>query len=131
MSQQPDAANPAMARPVAVRAAEAPPRLKPSNYPEPFATMMQGRVKRPLGDLFGLRSFGVNHVSMAAGGTSALFHRHSVQDEFVYVLSGELVLLHDGGETVLSAGMCAGFAHQGGAPAGQSLRRARGVPRDR
>lgn len=101
--------------PVAILATEAPARVKPSNYPEPYATMMQGRVKRPLGDLFGLQSFGVNHVTMAAGASSALFHRHSVQDEFVYVLSGELTLVHEHGETVLGAGMCAGFAHNGGA----------------
>lgn len=99
--------------PVAILATEAPARLKPSNYPEPYATMMQGRVKRPLGDLFGLSSFGVNHVVMQAGASSSLLHRHSVQDEFVYVIEGELILIHDDGETALSAGMCAGFPHQG------------------
>lgn len=99
--------------PVAVVAAEAPPRSKPSNYPAPFAAMVNGRVKRPLGDLFGVGSFGINHVTVPAGGMSALLHRHAVQDEFVYVLSGELTLVHDDGETVLHAGMCAGFKHGG------------------
>lgn len=104
-------------KPVAVAASDAPPRSKPSNYPEPFASMMQGRIKRPLGDPFGLQGFGVNHVTLAPGAMSALFHRHAVQDEWIYVLSGELVLVHDDGETVLTAGMCAGFpaggmAHQ-------------------
>lgn len=108
---QPDAV------PVAMRAADAPARTKPSNYPAPFAAMMQGRTKRPLGDPFGLQGFGVNHVTLAPGTMSALFHRHAVQDEWIYVLSGEVVLVHDGGETVLGAGMCAGFpaggtAHQ-------------------
>ena len=99
--------------PVALAASEAPPRTKPSNYPEPFASMMDGRVKRPLGDPFGLQNFGVNHVTLAPGAVSALFHRHSVQDEWIYVLSGELTLVHDGGETCLVAGMCAGFARNG------------------
>lgn len=75
--------------------------------------MMNGRVKRPLGDPFGLRSFGINHVTLAPGAVSALFHRHSRQDEWIYVLSGELTLVHDGGEMVLGAGMCAGFPRNG------------------
>lgn len=98
---------------VAVQADEAAPRIKPSNYPEPFASMMAGRVKRPLGDLFGLRSFGVNHVTLPPGAISALHHRHSVQDEFVMVLTGQITLVHDAGEAVLTPGMCAGFAHGG------------------
>ena len=108
MSQPPEG-------PVTVVAAEAPPRTKPSNYPEPFASMMSGRVKRPLGDLFGLQSFGVNHVTLPAGAMSALFHRHSVQDEWIYVLSGQISLIHDDGETILTAGMCAGFPKNGSA----------------
>ena len=77
--------------------------------------MMSGRVKRPLGDLFGLQSFGINHVTLPAGAISALFHRHSVQDEWVIVLSGEITLVHDDGEAVLTAGMCAGFPKNGSA----------------
>jgi uncharacterized cupin superfamily protein len=100
-------------RSITLVAHEAPARTKPSNYPEPFASRMAGRVKRPLGDAFGLASFGVNHVTLPAGAVSALHHRHSVQDEFVLVLSGELVLVHDGGETRLAAGMCAGFPRGG------------------
>lgn len=103
------------ARPVTIVAAEAVPRTKPSNYPEPFLSMMQGRTKRPLGDPFRLTSFGVNHVTLAAGAASSLLHRHAIQDEWIYVLSGELTLIHDGGETVMTAGMCAGFAHGGSA----------------
>ena len=98
---------------VAIRVDDAPARVKPSNYPEPFASMMGGRVKRPLGDLFGLNSFGVNHVTLPPGTVSALNHRHLVQDEFILVLTGAVVLVHDGGETVLTAGMCAGFPHDG------------------
>jgi uncharacterized cupin superfamily protein len=101
--------------PTSVVAAEAPPRTKPSNYPEPFASMMNGRIKRPLGDLFGLQSFGVNHVTLPAGTMSALFHRHSVQDECILVLSGELTLVHDDGETLLAPGMFVGFPRNGSA----------------
>jgi uncharacterized cupin superfamily protein len=98
---------------LAVQANEAPPRIKPSNYPEPFASMMAGRIKRPLGDIFGLQSFGVNHVTLPPGAVSALHHRHSVQDEFVMVLTGLITLVHDEGETVMNPGMCAGFPHDG------------------
>ena len=101
--------------PVAITAADAPPRAKPSNYPPPFAKTLGGRVKQPLGDVFGLRNFGVNRTSFAPGATSALFHAHSRQDEFIYVLSGELVLRYGESETLLTAGMCAGFAAGGAA----------------
>lgn len=95
--------------PVAVMAAQAPPRTKPSNYPEPFAALMAGREKRPLGDLFGLTNFGVNLTRLLPGTCSALRHAHSRQDEFIYVLQGNPVLITDGGEMQLAAGMCAGF----------------------
>ena len=95
--------------PVAIVAAQAPPRAKPSIYPEPFASRMAGREKRPLGDLFGLANFGVNLVRLLPGAGSALRHAHSRQDEFVYILQGNAVLITDAGETQLSAGMCAGF----------------------
>ena len=97
------------AKPVAVRAAEVPPRTTPSLYPEPFAAMMRGREKRVLGDRFGLRNFGVNLVRIAPGGRSALRHAHAVQDEFVYVLEGQPLLHTDAGATPLAPGMCAGF----------------------
>ena len=95
--------------PVAVVAAHAPPRTKPSIYPEPFASRMAGRVKHPLGDLFGLSNFGVNLVRLMPGAGSALRHAHSRQDEFVYIVQGDAVLITDAGETQLTAGMCAGF----------------------
>lgn len=93
-----------------VQASQAPLRDKPSNYPEPFASMMAGRQKRPLGDLFGLRNFGVNLTHLAPGARSALRHGHSRQDEFIYVLQGHPSLLTDAGRTRLSPGDCAGFA---------------------
>ena len=95
--------------PIAIVAAEAPPRTKPSLYPEPFASMMRGREKRTLGDLFGLRNFGVNLTRLAPGTRSALRHAHTLQDEFVYVVSGNPTLYTDAGATSLAAGMCAGF----------------------
>jgi uncharacterized cupin superfamily protein len=92
-----------------IRALDAPPRAQPSTYPEPFARLMAGREKRPLGDLFGLSNFGVNLTRLAPGGASALRHAHTVQDEFVYVLKGNPTLVTDSGETQLEPGMCAGF----------------------
>jgi uncharacterized cupin superfamily protein len=96
-------------RPVAVNAAEAPPRTKPSNYPEPFAARMVGREKRPLGDLFGLTHFGVNLTRLAPQAVSSLRHAHTQQDEFIYILQGYPTLHTDEGRTVLCPGMCAGF----------------------
>ncbi len=96
-------------RPVAIRAADAPARVKPSNYPEPFASRMKGREKRPLGDLFGLTNFGVNLTRLVPGGSSALRHAHSKQDEFVYILEGRPTLHTDEGKQELAPGMCAGF----------------------
>jgi uncharacterized cupin superfamily protein len=95
--------------PTAVVAQDAAPRTKPSNYPEPFFSRMARREKRPLGDPFGLSNFGVNLTRLAPGGSSALRHAHSKQDEFVYILAGHAVLITDDGETPLSPGMCAGF----------------------
>ena len=94
---------------VALKAADAPPRTGPSNYPEPFFSRMGGRLKRPLGDLFGLTNFGVNLTTLVPGGESALRHAHSKQDEFIYILEGTPTLVTDAGETLLQPGMCAGF----------------------
>jgi uncharacterized cupin superfamily protein len=95
--------------PVAVLAADAPPRAKTTGYPPKMANMVEGRVKQPLGDLFGLGNFGVNRTTLAPGAYSALRHAHAKQDEFVYVLAGEPTLITDAGETQLRPGMCAGF----------------------
>jgi len=95
--------------PTAIVALDAAPRTKPSNYPEPFASRMAGREKRPLGDMFGLSNFGVNLTHLIPGASSALRHAHSKQDEFVYILAGHPVLITDQGETPLSPGMCAGL----------------------
>jgi uncharacterized cupin superfamily protein len=68
-----------------------------------------GRSKRALGDALSLTNFGVNLVRLDPGAWSSLRHWHTRQDEFVWVLEGEVVLVSDCGEQVLSAGMCAGF----------------------
>jgi len=80
-----------------------------SAYPEPFRSRVMSRVKQKLGDALGLTQFGVNLVTLEPGAMSALRHWHTREDEFVYVLSGELVLVTDGGEQILRAGDCAGY----------------------
>lgn len=100
-------------RVLAIVAVDAPVRGKPSNYPAPFAARMTGRTKRPLGNMFGLTNFGVNLTTLAPGSVSSLQHRHSLQDEFVYVLEGEIWLICGTKEACLTAGMCAGFAADG------------------
>lgn len=94
---------------VAIIAADAAARAKPSNYPEPFASRVAGREKRPLGDIFGLTKFGVNLTRLAPAAASSVRHAHSKQDEFVYILQGTPTLVTDQGETLLAPGMCAGF----------------------
>lgn len=99
--------------PLAIKAGDAPLRTKPSNYPEPFFSRMGKREKRPLGDIFGLKNFGVNLTRLLPGGESALLHRHSKQDEFVYILEGTPTLVTDTGEIDMEPGMCAGFPAAG------------------
>jgi uncharacterized cupin superfamily protein len=101
--------------PAALVAMEVPPRTKPSIYPPIYAARVQGRINRQLGEPFGLRNFGVNLTIVEPGSISALHHAHSLQDEFIYVLEGELVLFSGDTRTVLSAGMCAGFPAGGAA----------------
>jgi uncharacterized cupin superfamily protein len=95
--------------PVAVVASEVAPRVKTSNYPEPFASRMVGREKRALGDLFGLANFGVNLTRLLPGAESALRHAHTKQDEFIYILQGHPLLITNAGTNQLAPGMCAGF----------------------
>ena len=90
------------------RVAEVEPRIG-SSYPEPLRARVQGRIKRALGDLFGLDQFGVNLTELAPGASSALRHWHSDEDEFVYVLEGEVTLITDASEEVLRPGDCVGF----------------------
>jgi uncharacterized cupin superfamily protein len=110
--------------PAAVVAAEAAPRAVPSSYPAEFAERLAGRVKCPLGDLFGLRNFGVNLTRLPPGASSTLHHVHARQDEFVYVLEGTPTLVRGTDEVLLSPGMCAGFA--GGSEAHHLVNRSGG-----
>ena len=80
-------------------------RLSAPNTPRPAS----GRIKRALGDVGGLTQFGVNLVTLEPGVSSSLRHWHRVEDEFIYVLQGELALVTDAGEELLTAGMAAGF----------------------
>jgi len=95
-------------RPPALDPAEVAERVG-SSYPEPFRGPVAGRRKRALGDALGLRNFGVNLVRLAPGAASSMRHWHARQDEFVYVLEGELTLVTDAGAQPLKAGMAAGF----------------------
>ena len=80
-----------------------------SGYPEPFKSRMGDRIKLRLGQACGLTKLGVNLVTLGPGGQSALRHWHTLEDEFVYVLEGEVVLVTDAGEQVLKSGTCAGY----------------------
>ena len=80
-----------------------------SGYPSPFDAPCAARTRRRLGDAGGLQDFGVNLMTLPPGGWSSQRHWHSDEDEFVFVLEGELTLVEDDGETLLCAGECAAF----------------------
>jgi uncharacterized cupin superfamily protein len=80
-----------------------------ASYPKEFAPVISGREKQKIGDAVGLTQFGVNITRIKPGSASALRHWHEQEDEFIYLLEGELVLQEDAGETVLKAGDAAGF----------------------
>lgn len=80
-----------------------------SGYPEPFRSQVLPRAKRALGDASALTKIGVNHTTLGPGAASSMRHWHTQEDELVYVLAGELVLVTDTGERPLRAGQCAGF----------------------
>jgi uncharacterized cupin superfamily protein len=80
-----------------------------TNYPDAFKHVVKGREKTALGNAADLSQFGVNLTRLKPGAASALRHWHENEDEFVYILAGELVLIEDGGETIMRPGDCAGF----------------------
>lgn len=85
------------------------PDKKTSNYPNEFKSFVVGRSKKRLGDAAGLQNFGVNLVKLEPGSCSALRHWHAKQDEFIYILEGEVTLVTNTDEQILKAGMAAGF----------------------
>jgi uncharacterized cupin superfamily protein len=85
------------------------PARSSSSYPEPFPSRVLPREKRALGDALGLTKLGVNLTTLAPGKESALRHFHTLEDELVFVIEGEVVLRTDEGEQLLTAGICAGF----------------------
>ncbi|MEH2453456.1 cupin domain-containing protein [Nostoc sp.] len=85
-----------------------------TNYPDEFKPMVAGRIRQQLGNFAGLQNFGVNLVKLEPGSYSSIRHWHSHQDEFIYVLEGELTLVTDRGAEILTSGMAAGF------PAGEA-----------
>jgi uncharacterized cupin superfamily protein len=80
-----------------------------SGYPEPYRSRVVPREKRALGNALGLTKIGINHTTLPPGKESSMRHWHSHEEEFIFVLSGEVVLRTDAGEQVLVAGMCCGF----------------------
>ncbi|MDP6706254.1 MAG: cupin domain-containing protein [Alphaproteobacteria bacterium] len=90
-----------------------------SAYPAAFQGVVEGREVRALGDALGLSNFGVNLVTLQPGAASSQRHWHSREDEFVYVLDGDLILVTEAGETALGPGMAAGFP--AGKPDGHCL----------
>ncbi len=90
-----------------------------TGYPEPFREKVVARAKRALGDAFGLSRYGVNLVDISPGTWSSQRHWHTHEDEFIYVISGQLTLITDAGEQILTAGMVAGFP--AGEPNGHHL----------
>jgi uncharacterized cupin superfamily protein len=90
-----------------------------NGYPEQFKKPCVGREKTVLGDLAGLTQFGVNRTRLPPGVASSLRHWHEQEDEFIYVLEGELTLVEDNGETLLKPGDAAGW--KAGVPNGHML----------
>jgi uncharacterized cupin superfamily protein len=88
---------------------ESVPERKGSFYPAPFHEKAVDRIRQALGDAGGLTQFGVNLLRLPPGSWSSQRHWHSAEDEFIYVLSGEVVLITDAGEEILRSGDCAAF----------------------
>ena len=85
------------------------PESNATSYPDKFKAMNSRRWNRRLGNHVGLTNFGVNLVRIEPGGQSSARHAHTKQDEFIWVLEGEIVLETNEGRQTLSPGMCAGF----------------------
>jgi uncharacterized cupin superfamily protein len=101
-----------------ISAKSIPASMGKTNYPAPYAFLVEGRLKRKLGESFGLTNFGVNLTHLSPGAMSALAHSHSKQDEFIYILGGNPTLIFGEEEFILNPGDChglkagTGIAHQ-------------------
>ena len=84
------------------------PETSSTGYPEPYKSRVAGRHRRRLGDHAGLKNFGVNLTRLDPGAESSMRHWHAKQDEFVYVVEGEITLVTDAGRQKLGPGMAAG-----------------------
>ena len=93
---------------------ESVPEQTGSNYPQEFQHLVRGRSRKRLGNAAGLTNFGVNLVTLQPGSYSSVRHWHSKQDEFIYVVEGEITLITNDGEQTLKSGNCVGF------PAGEA-----------
>jgi uncharacterized cupin superfamily protein len=95
------------------------PARSTSGYPEPYRSRVLPRDKKALGDPLGLTHIGINLTTLMPGKESSMRHHHTHEDEFVYVVEGEVVLRTDEGDQRLGPGMCAGFP--AGVPNGHQL----------
>ncbi len=95
------------------------PAVKGSRYPAPYDQPCLERFRRCLGDAASLTQFGVNLNRLPPGAWSSQRHWHTAEDEFIFVVQGEVVLVTDAGEEILRAGDCAGF--KAGVPDGHHL----------
>lgn len=93
----------------AVEAVAVPAVMGKTLYPPPFDALVKGRIKRKLGDLFGLTNFGINLTELLPGAMSSVAHHHSHQDEFIYVLHGTVTLMLGDEQLLLRVGDCYGF----------------------
>ena len=115
----------AEAKPAALVAMDVPARTS-TIYPPEYAGPLKGREKRVLGDLFGLDQFGVNLTVLQPGACSSERHWHKIEDEFIFVVEGEITLVDDAGDHKLTPGMCAGF--KANVPNGHKLVNKTAVP---
>lgn len=104
---------------------ETAPTVNGTTYPDEYADECRPRRRWRLGDAVGLDQFGVNLLRLPAGAWSSQRHWHAAEDEFVWVVEGEVVLVEADGETVLRAGDCAGF--KAGVPNGHKIENRSGV----
>ncbi len=92
-----------------IHAKDVPTNKGQTNYPEPFVPVVKGRTKRKLGNIFDLSNFGVNLTELDPGSASSVFHYHTKQDEFIYILSGTATAIVGDNEYLISEGDCIGY----------------------